>query len=154
VVRCLFGFSVTPQNKTLVLPHSVASLHLPCSSSYSSATCSISPTAFKMESQELVTVIRPPPPPPVDAETAIKEWLDGRMRGLREMLDNPFWSIMHSNFKTLLELYENGTLSPTQHKTVYIQDGVVYNSPPAPRYDHPTWTEVSSYIYIRHDTRV
>jgi hypothetical protein len=87
-----------------------------------------------------------PPPLPVDAEAVTKNLLDARIRGLKEILDEPFLSVLHKNAKTVLEMYESGTLSPTEHKTIYVQDGVVYDSPPTFN-GLPIWTEVN-HIYV------
>jgi hypothetical protein len=82
-------------------------------------------------------IIRPPNRV-VDAKAEAKSRLNARIRYFREMLNDLFWSTSHANLKTLLDMYENGRLSPVKPEIIYIQDGVVYDNP-APRiYGLPT----------------
>jgi len=93
-----------------------------------------------MDDSESIVIVYPPPFP-VNPEAAAKASLDATIRCLKEVLDEPMFDFLHKNAKTLLDMYESGILSPTQDKTIYVQDGVVYDSPPAPRDGLHIWTE-------------
>jgi hypothetical protein len=103
------------------------------------------PEPQEIESRKPVIVFPRDPPPP-DPEAIIKHRIEMKLEYLKKLMQQPLMREFHEDFKTLIELYETGKLSPARPDIVYLQGGQLFETKPEPKEGLLIWTEVKSSL--------